>query len=297
MKKSVFTVALISGLLLSVSAGAQSKETINLRVANFVRPLVEKWTSEYQKAHKNVDFQIVSGKQQNAENSIALTTDDEDAVLFARFAVLPVTIKGSKADELTASSRLNAKKLKSLFFVDEDEADDHKKDKLEKTLHVITGNSQLSASRLYASHFHQDAADYKGKKISGDDTFLNMALSRDPLGVSVNSLSNIFDLNSRKVRESLAVLPLDIDKQARQVISDGELEDVLLLLERQEFSEIPVGNVGLDYNHANPLLNDFVTWVLKDGLQYVHQYGFLSLPQKELLVQQRRLNGKELARK
>lgn len=296
MKKTVFTTALILGLQLSLTAEAQKSETISLRIANFVRPLVEKWTSEYQKTHQDVVFQIVSGKQQDSENSISLTTDD-DAVLFARFAVLPVTTRGSKAEQLASSQRLNARKLKSLFFVDEFTDEDQKEGKLEKSLHIFTGNSQLSASKLYATHFHQETADYKGKKISGDDTFLFQAISRDSLGVTVNSLSNIFDLQSGQLRQTLSLLPLDIDKQARQVLSEGNLQEVIQLLETEQYSEIPIGSIGLSYNHSNPVLSDFVSWVLTDGTQYVHQYGLLSLSQKELDVQQHRAEQKELAQK
>ena len=119
MKKTVFTIALILGLQLSLTAVAQNNDLIALRVPHFVRPLVEKWVTEYQKSNINVDFQFVSGKSQDNNNTISFTTDD-DAVAFARFAVLPITTKASKAQQLIGSHRLNAKKLKSLLFEKED---------------------------------------------------------------------------------------------------------------------------------------------------------------------------------
>ena len=71
MKKSVFHIALFLGLLLSQTAISQEK--ISLRVPNFVRPLVEKWASDYQKSHTNVDFQFVSGKSQDNNHTLSLT--------------------------------------------------------------------------------------------------------------------------------------------------------------------------------------------------------------------------------
>ena len=41
MKKAVFTIALILGLQLSLTAVAQNNDLIALRVPHFVRPLVE----------------------------------------------------------------------------------------------------------------------------------------------------------------------------------------------------------------------------------------------------------------
>lgn len=294
MKTRVFQIALLLGLQLSLSASAQT-EKVTLRVPNFARPLVEKWVTEYQKTNTGVDFQF-SGKSQDSDNSISLTTDD-DAVLVARYAVLPVTAKDSEAAELIGTHSLNARKLKSLFFVNDEQDDDQDESKLDQKLHVITGNSQLSASRLYAAHFKEEIVNYKGKKIQGDDSYLTLAISRDPLGVTVNSLSNIFDLKSRQVRQPLALVPLDIDRQGRQVLSEGRLDDIITLLEEEQYAEIPVGKVGFDYNHANPVLNSFVQWVLQNGTQYVHQYGLLSLSHKDLTAQQRKVEQKDLARK
>ena len=137
-------------------------------------------------------------------------------------------------------------------------------------------------SHFFAKHFKQDDATFKGKKISGDDSFLNTAISRDTWGITVNLISNIFDLQSRRVREGLALLPLDIDKQGKQVLNEGRLDEIITLLEDQSYGEIPVGKVGLAYNQSNPVLNDFVHWIMIYGTQYVHEFGLLELPKKDL---------------
>ena len=280
MNKTVFTITLILGLQLSLTAVAQNNNQVALRVPNFVRPLVEKWVTEYHKSNIDVDFQFVPGKSQDNNNTITFTTDD-DAVVFARFAVLPVTTKASKAQQLIGSHRLNAKKLKSLFFEKEDFDEEEDNDN-EQALHIYTGNGQQSVSRFIASYFKQETANYKGKKISGDDSFLNTAISRDPLGITFNPLSNIFDLQSREVRSDLALLPLDINKEGKQVLNEGHLDQIITLLENQTYSEIPVGTIGLSYNHANPVLESFVQWALVNGTQYVHEYGLLQLSKNYL---------------
>ena len=45
------------------------------------------------------------------------------------------------------------------------------------------------------------------------------------------------------------------------------------------------------------MLNDFAAWVLRNGVQYVHQYGLLSLSAKELTAQQHRVAQQDLAQK
>jgi len=122
-------------------------------------------------------------------------------------------------------------------------------------------------------------------------------LSRDPLGIAINSLSNIFDLQSRQLRSDLAIVPLDIDKHGEQILDEARLDDIILLLEQQQFAEIPIGKLGLQYDHHNSSQNAFVRWILTDGNKYIHEYGLLQLPQKELTAQLHRTEQKELAQK
>lgn len=288
MKKIVYTIALLSGLY----ANAQEINTISLRVPEFARPLVEDLAREYHESHSQVEFQFISAKTQDAQNILSLTTDDQ-AVSFARYAVLPVAVQGSEAAKLTSSRRLNAHKLRSLFFVSDD--DEEEQTKAEQKVHIYTGNSQLSASRVYAQYLNEEVADYKGKKISGDDAYLTAAISRDPLGVTVNYLSNIFDLESRTPASSLTLLPLDLDKQGRQALDAANLDVILSLLEEQTYDEIPVGTVGFSYDQTNRLINDFVCWVLAADADQMHRYGLLTLPQNEQMAQMQRISNKELA--
>ena len=294
MKKTLELIALILGLQIANAASAQNVETISLRVPDFARPLVENLANEYHKNNSQVEFRFISAKTQDAVNVLSLTTD-EQAVNFARYAVLPVAVKGSEAAKLTASRRLNAKKLRSLFFVSDDEDDDQSK--AEQKVHVYTGNSQLSASRVYAQYLHEEVNAYKGKKISGDDSYLTAAISRDPLGITVNYISNIFDLESRKPGSQLVLLPLDLDKQGRQALDAANLDNIIRLLEEQEYDEIPVGTIGFSYDHTDRLINDFVSWVLTQGTTQLHRYGLLNLPQNELIAQQQRIINRELAQK
>ncbi len=294
MKKTVYLIALILGLQLTNAASAQDVETISLRVPDFAHALVENLAQEYSRSHNGVEFRFVSAKELSGATNVLVLTTDEPAVKFARYAVLPITKKGTEADKLTASRRLNAKKLRSLFFKSDDE-DEDEQSKVEQKVHIYTGNSQLSASRAYASYLNEDVNGFKGKKVSGDDSYLTAAISRDPLGVTVNYLSNIFDLESRKPGSELAILPLDLDKHGRQVLDAANLDNILNLLEEQQYAEIPVGSVGFSYDTTDRVINDFVSWVLTNATGELHHYGLLTLPQNELTAQLQRIVNKELA--
>lgn len=300
MKKKLYTLFIIIAAALSFCLTAEAQTQVTIRVANYARPLVERWIEEYGKTHSDISLSIAKNKTEQV--ALTLTTTDAHSgttVAVGRTAVLPVTTEGSEAAGLLGTKRLNAKKLKNLFFLRSELDDEGGESKAEKALHVYSGNSQLSASRLYAEHFKQEATNYKGKKISGDDSFLITAISRDALGVTINSLSNIFDLQSRQLRQGLQLLPLDLDKTGRQIIDQGRLDDILTLLEQQEYAEIPTASVALAINaelvRGTTDVLDFVRWVLTDGQQYIHEYGLLKLPQKELTRSLEQTERRDLA--
>ena len=306
MKRLRFTIALLIGLQVSLTATAQDQH-INIRVPHFARPLVEKWISEYTKTTPGIDFQLVSGKSSSETTPYSIqfvagtptTEDATETVYFGRYAVLPVTTSQSEAESLLAGHRLNAKRLKNLFFFKDDLEDDGKKEtKAERALHIYTGNGTWSVSRAYATHFKHTVTDFKGKKISGDDTFLTTAISRDPLGVTVNTLSNLYDLHTRRLRSGLTLLPLELDGTGRKVLADGgQLDEIIQLLEQQQYDEIAVERFGVSYDRHNDQINAFVRWVLTDGSHYMHEYGLLELSPKELSAQLRRIQPRDIARK
>ena len=190
--------------------------------------------------------------------------------------------------------RLNNKRIKNIFFI-KDDFSDEKEEKIESQLHVYTGNSSLSVSRPYAAHYNLTAADYKGKRISGDDKYLAQAVGKDPLGISLAALPNIYDLGSRQLKPEIQLAALDTDKKSEQAL-ESSLDELLLLLEEHEVTGIDVEKFGITVNHLTPELRKFIAWVLQEGDTYLHQYGLLTLSQKEAIAQLHNLGTEELAR-
>ena len=101
---------------------------------------------------------------------------------------------------------LNSKKLKQLYFLNDEFEEDVKKNKQFEKLVIYSGSNSASVASSFAHNFGEETSSFRGKRISGDDLFLNTALSKDPLGVSFNALPNIFDLQSRHIKSGLTVI-------------------------------------------------------------------------------------------
>ena len=300
MKRIAFTIALVLSLGLS-NAWAEGNGVNNtnsgvrtIKSPRFARPLVEKWIEEYAKTEPGVVFQIVkgSGNQENidlnivSDNQNNSTQDFSQIVYFGETAVLPITARSSEAARLLEGKHLNTKKLKQLFFLNDDFEEEVKKNKTFEEIIIYSGSNASSVTSSFAHNFGEETSSFRGKRISGDDLFLNTALQKDPLGVSINALSNIFDLKSRHLKSDLSLVGLDLKKELENSFSDnGTLDDVLNIFENGKISEVTIEKVGISFNNADDTVNRFLQWVLENGTKYNHEYGLLNLDRKETSTQ------------
>ena len=298
MKKIALTIAVLLSLNISTiwaegnSTNASSVHYV--KAPHFARPLIEKWITEYAKTQPGVEFQIAKGNQKQANIDLNVVFDHQDTkpqdfshiVYFGEFAVLPITASGSEAAKVLQGKHLNSKKLKQLYFLGDEFDDEVKKNKQFEKLVIYSGSNATSVASSFAHNFGEESSNFRGKRISGDDLFLNTALSKDPLGVSFNALPNIFDLQSRHIKDNLTIIGIDVKKSLEESFSDkATLDELIATLEDGKVSEIAVEKIGVSFTQADDVVNRFLEWVLTDGTKYNHEYGLLNLDNKQAEVQ------------
>lgn len=292
MKKIQYIIVAL--FLLQINSAEAQTQTVNIKAPGFVRPLVERWIAEYQKINSDLSFQL----GQKKDNAIIFVLEEkgekkEETVFFGRYAIVPFTGKDSEAAALIAKKKLNDKRIKNLLF-EKDDLSEEKSDKLEGKLHIYTGAQSFSVALPYAAAYGLTAADYRGKRIQGDDRFLNKAVGEDAWGLGISALGNLYDLQSRHLKDQLQVASLDDNKKIDLTAS---LDEVLEALETHTVEGIDVEKIGFAFDAGNLQLNRFVNWVLTEGQQYLHEYGLLTLSQKDLISQQRSLHHQDIARR
>ena len=295
MKKIQYIIVAL--FLLQINSAEAQTQTVNIKVPGFVRPLVERWIAEYQKINSDLSFQL----GQKKDNAIIFVLEEREerkeergeTVFFGRYAIVPFTGKDSEAAALIAKKKLNDKRIKNLLF-EKDDLSEEKSDKLEDKLHIYTGAQSFSVALPYAAAYGLTAADYRGKRIQGDDRFLNKAVGEDAWGLGISALGNLYDLQSRHLKDQLQVASLDDNKKIDLTAS---LDEVLEALETHTVEGIDVEKIGFAFDVNNLQLNRFVNWVLTDGQRYLHEYGLLTLSQKDLISQQRSLHHQDIARR
>ena len=297
MKKIALAIAVLLSINISaIWAENNSTNTSSVRYVKaprFARPLVERWITEYAKTQPGVEFQIAKGNQGAIDLNVVFDNQDinpEDfshiVVYFGEFAVLPITASGSEAAKVLEGKHLNSKKLKQLYFFNDDFDEEVKKNKQFEKLIIYSGSNAISVAAPFAHNFGEESSNFRGKRISGDDLFLNTALSKDPLGVSFNALPNIFHLQSRHVKSDLTIIGLDVKKNLEEIFSDkATLDEIISTLENGKVQEIAVEKIGVRYDGADDAVNQFLQWVLTSGTKYNHEYGLLNLDKKVTQIQ------------
>lgn len=284
MKKVVLVLAafLTLGLGNVLAEDNNSNSVRTIKSPRFARPLVEKWIEEYAKTEPGVTFQIAKG-QGESDLSVAIADQQEKNtelishwIYIGETAVLPITARSSEAARLLEGKHLNSKKLKQLFFLDDEFEEDVRKNKAFEAITIYSGSNATSVAGSFAHNFGEESANFRGKRIAGDDLFLNTAIAKDPLGVSFNTLSNIFDLKSRQLKNDLTLVGLDLKKDVADSFN-GTLDDVINSLENGKPAEVAIEKVGITFNKKDEAISRFLQWVLENGTKYNHQYGLLNL--------------------
>lgn len=225
MKKIQYIIVAL--FLLQINSAEAQTQTVNIKAPGFVRPLVERWIAEYQKINSDLSFQL----GQKKDNAITFVLEEkgekkEETVFFGRYAIVPFTGKDSEAAALIAKKKLNDKRIKNLLF-EKDDLSEEKSDKLEDKLHIYTGAQSFSVALPYAAAYGLTAADYRGKRIQGDDRFLNKAVGEDAWGLGISALGNLYDLQSRHLKDQLQVASLDDSKKIDLTASLDEVHEGL----------------------------------------------------------------------
>ena len=281
----------------------------NIRCPKLARPLMERWIAEYSKVNPEVQLRLAKGCSSGRENMRVIvrrrTAERGRSIMyFGQYAMLPITTQGSDAEKLLNEKPLSIERLKKVFF---DKSAEDYEDEYEvqednnsptKNIVVYSGNDTTSLAGQFAAFFGETVSNIRGKRISGDDAFLNNAIADDPMGVTFNALSNIYDLQRRKLKDNLSLLRLNIEGDVADVIrNDASLDDMIAALEQSDSESVPTAEIGIEFDNSDGVARDFLQWVISQGTKYNHQYGMLTLNERIAMQQAEKVRNRDTAQK
>jgi phosphate transport system substrate-binding protein len=257
----------------------------------FTYPLIQKWIDEY--GVLNPDVQIIidaRGSSDPAKYDILAEVFEHDDQIkknreylyVGRFAVLPVANAAGVFGKTYSEKGLNTALIRQIFFEDPF-ADKDLEQKVTAEFTVYTRLQKAGAPMVFGRYFGFDQKDIRGRAIAGSDQHLRTAILRDSLAVSYLPLSLIFDGETGYPVKGLTVLPVDLNGNGK--ISGDEkvydrLDHVIQRFEEpgaKELQNVPLGyfHLSISRQTPNPDAVAFLQWVLRNGKEDLHQFGYL----------------------
>jgi len=297
--KKIFWLIVFDVIL--VAANAQANNVIKITGTKFPFDIMQQWIDAYSKTHPGVHFQL----------SKAIPLDSADLMIAAhafrpgelkngqgfislnRYAQLPIV--NSQRSDLKALQQkgFTQADLQNIYF-----NQNAKKNTIGFTdpLNVYRRDKNVCASRSFAEHVTGSQLDVAGTLVNGDDRALSSAVKKDVNGISYNNLGLIYNLQTRKVLDSIAIIPIDLNENGK-IDSDEDmyatLDNVLNYLSTTSNAHIPQDDVNIVFNR-NTISNDglnFLQWIITNGQTYNSNYGFLNLDKAVVANEQQLLNG------
>ena len=314
MKKLINTYT-FSALFIMLSAYSHAQTSANGRVlitgSRFTYPLVEQWMAGFKKVYPEVEVRILprGGASADSGNLIInahklLPTEikpNYTVVNIGKYAILPIVNPNSAFAREHVARGIREKEIKQYFFQEYDgfhddsrEAKEAKKRKA-KTNHepvIYTREQKACVPQAFANFYGHNQENIRGKGITGEDKHMIPAVKKDTNGLSYNVLNWVYDLNTRKAIEGIAVVPIDFNDNGK--LDENEtiyenLDELISKIETGKVPEIPVEYVNIQYpaqfNDKTENLKLFVQYILNEGQKLNHQYGFLDFEPENLAKQ------------
>ena len=288
-------------VLLSNPLSAQQdsiNQVIKITGTRLTFPIFQRWGEEYTKLHPQIKFIVKSGISSGSadllivSHQLGLTDikESQTALVITRYLQLPIINSQRDGVSSIQSAGFTETDLRRIYF-----SDNGNDDMLppEYRYAVYKRERPACASIAFANHFGLQQNDIQGTGVTGDDHDLLEAVKKDVNGISYNNLGFIYDIETRKVVDSIAIVPIDFNENGKIDPEEkiyNTLDDVLNFAEKTNNTKLLIENVHviIQKNSRKEVL-DFLQWVLKDGQQYNHRYGFLNLDKKVISSEKKNL--------
>ena len=161
-------------------------------------------------------------------------------------------------------------------------------------IHIYTRSDACGAAEMWAKYFGKKQEDLLGVGVFGDPG-LAQAVKRDPLGIGFNNIGYAYDASTKQQVKGLRVVPIDLNNNGK--IDDDEnfynsMNDLIAAIASGKYPSPPARELyfvckGNPKN--NKVLTEFIKWVLSDGQKFVHEAGYIALPNDRILTEIKKL--------
>lgn len=275
----------------------RSQQIVRITGVRFAYPLVQRWIDGFNKEYPDIQVIIESrGSSDPSQYDILIEAyehtdevkNDREYLYIARYAILPVANSSSEFAKTYSDKGLNKELIVQLFFHDI-YADKENQKEIKVPYTIYTRLQKAGVPITFSKYFGYEQKDVKGKAIAGADEHVLKALLRDSTALSYLPLSLIYEGGSKKVKEGITVLPVDLNGNDKVNDEEKFYDDLSVVMQRLDnASPKQIKNVPIEYLHFSVDKNaasadalTFLQWVVRSGEKDLYDFGYLKAePQK-----------------
>lgn len=276
------------------------KGTISISGAFALYPLTIKWAEEFQKLHPGVRIDIsaggagkgmtdaLSGMVDLAMFSRGILQSEIDQgcwwIAVTKDAVLPTINDENPWLSEIMEKGISRSAFQEVFLEKENSSwSDILKEPDLHRLNIYTRSDACGAAQMWGEYLGKDQESLKGIGVFGDPGMAD-AVKKDIYGLGYNNVIYVFDLKTRKCYPGLRVIPIDLNGNG--VIEEEEnfystLDEVMEAIRTGLYPAPPARELyfvskGKPQKRATL---EFLKWILSEGQNYVHEAGYVNLPE------------------
>ena len=290
---------LVAAFLAPHQAAAQpSRGSLSLSGAWALYPLAIRWQEEFQKTHPGAMIDVqAGGAGKGIADALAGVVDigmvsrEINPAEVEKGAFALAVAKDAVVATISAKNPLRAEILQrglkredlaAIWIGGAATTWDSLLDRAGKTpIHVFTRSDACGAAETWAAYLGGHQEDLGGVGVYGDPG-LAEAVRRDPLAVGFNNVNFAFDAKTLRPVAGLEICPIDLDGNGR--IDPAERiyatrDDVVRAIASGVYPSPPARDLYfvVKGRPREPLLAEFLAWVLTEGQKYVGEMGYIAV--------------------
>jgi len=161
-------------------------------------------------------------------------------------------------------------------------------------IHIYTRSDACGAAEMWAKFFGKKQEDLLGVGVFGDPG-LAQAVKKDPLGIGFNNIGYAYDASTKQQVKGLKVVPIDLNNNGKIDADENfynSMNDLIAAIASGKYPSPPARELyfvvkGNPKN--NKTVTEFIKWVLSDGQKFVHEAGYIALPDDKLEAERKKL--------
>jgi phosphate transport system substrate-binding protein len=275
------------------------KGKITISGAFALYPLTIRWAEEFRKLHPNVTINIsAGGAGKGMADALSKMVDlgmyskevspEEKAkgawsLACAKDAVLPVMNAANPLVKTILAAGVTKDKFYGIFISGNVKTWGQLTGmKDANTMQVFTRSDACGAADMWAKFMmNKKQEDLQGIGVNGDPGVAD-AVRKTVYGIGYNNLNFVFDVQSRKPYQGLAIVPIDINGNGKIDKEEDfyhSIDEVMTAINDGRYPSPPARQLYFvsGGKPSNKIVLAFLNFILSDGQKYVNEAGYVRL--------------------